>query len=93
MNNMQNTYDLAGSRRLVQHNVLRNTYWLLALSMVPTIFGAVIGVSLHLPLSGGLMALAFLAIAFGFIWGLKRTRIPASASRCCWASPSSWACG
>jgi hypothetical protein len=23
----------------VQHNVLRNTYWLLALSMVPTVFG------------------------------------------------------
>jgi FtsH-binding integral membrane protein len=74
MNNMQNTYDLAGSRRLVQHNVLRNTYWLLALSMVPTIFGAVIGVSLHLPLSGGLMALAFLAIAFGFIWGIEKNK-------------------
>jgi FtsH-binding integral membrane protein len=28
----------------VQHNVLRNTYWLLALSMVPTVFGAALGV-------------------------------------------------
>lgn len=74
MNNMQNTYDLAGSRQSVQHKVLRNTYWLLALSMVPTIFGAVLGVSLHLPLGGGLMALLFLGIAFGFIWGIEKNK-------------------
>jgi len=74
MNNIQNTYDLAGSRRLVQHNVLRNTYWLLALSMVPTVFGAALGVAMHLPLGGGLMALLFLAVAFGFIWGIERNK-------------------
>jgi modulator of FtsH protease len=75
MNNMQNsTYDLAGSRRSVQHNVLRNTYWLLALSMVPTIFGAALGVSLHLPLGGGIMMLVFLAVAFGFIWGIEKNK-------------------
>lgn len=74
MNNVQNTYDLAGSRRLVQHNVLRNTYWLLALSMVPTVFGAALGVSLHLPLGGGLMALLFLAVAFGFIWAIEKNK-------------------
>ncbi|MTV41831.1 Bax inhibitor-1/YccA family protein [Duganella radicis] len=74
MINMQKTYDLAESRRLVQHNVLRNTYWLLALSMVPTVFGAALGVSLHLPLGGGLMALLFLAVAFGFIWGIEKNK-------------------
>lgn len=74
MNNMQNTYDLSSSRQLVQHKVLRNTYWLLALSMVPTIFGAALGVSLHLPLGGGLMALLFLGIAFGFIWGIEKNK-------------------
>ncbi|MYM27092.1 BAX inhibitor (BI)-1/YccA family protein [Duganella sp. CY15W] len=74
MNNVQNTYDLAGSRRLVQHNVLRNTYWLLALSMVPTVFGAALGVSLHLPLGGGMMALLFLAVAFGFIWAIEKNK-------------------
>ena len=74
MINMQKTYDLAEGRRLVQHNVLRNTYWLLALSMVPTVFGAALGVSLHLPLGGGLMALVFLAVAFGFIWGIEKNK-------------------
>jgi FtsH-binding integral membrane protein len=71
---MQKTYDLAESRRSVQHNVLRNTYWLLALSMVPTVFGAALGVSLHLPLGGGLMMLVFLAVAFGFIWGIQKNK-------------------
>jgi FtsH-binding integral membrane protein len=74
MINMQKTYDLTESRRLVQHNVLRNTYWLLALSMVPTVFGAALGVALHLPLGGGLMALLFLAVAFGFIWGIEKNK-------------------
>ncbi|MEV4781397.1 Bax inhibitor-1/YccA family protein [Burkholderia sp. LMU1-1-1.1] len=75
MINMEKTYDLsAGSRRAVQHNVLRNTYWLLALSMIPTVFGAALGVSLHLPLGGGLMALVFLAGAFGFIWAIEKNK-------------------
>lgn len=74
MINMQKTYDLAGSRQAVQHRVLRNTYWLLALSMVPTVIGAAIGVSLHLPLGGGMMALLFLAVAFGFIWGIEKNK-------------------
>jgi modulator of FtsH protease len=91
MNNMQNTYDLAASRQLTQHNVLRNTYWLLALSMVPTVFGAALGVSLHLPLGGGLMAMLFLAVAFGFIWGIEKNKDSGWAWPCCWASPSSWA--
>lgn len=75
MINMEKTYDLsAGSRRAVQHNVLRNTYWLLALSMIPTVFGAALGVSLHLPLGGGMMALLFLAGAFGFIWAIEKNK-------------------
>jgi FtsH-binding integral membrane protein len=71
---MQKTYDLAGSRQAVQHKVLRNTYWLLALSMVPTVFGAALGVALHLPLGGMMMGLLFLAVAFGFIWGIEKNK-------------------
>ena len=75
MNQMQNIYDYAGSSQAVRHNVLRNTYWLLALSMVPTVLGAFIGVAFHVPmLGGGLGALLFLGIAFGFIWGIERNK-------------------
>ncbi|MYM37341.1 BAX inhibitor (BI)-1/YccA family protein [Duganella sp. FT94W] len=75
MINMQKTYDLAaGSRQAVQHRVLRNTYWLLALSMVPTVIGAAVGVSLHLPLGGMMMSLLFLAVAFGFIWAIEKNK-------------------
>ena len=74
MNNMQNIYDYAGSSAQVRHRVLRNTYWLLALSMVPTVFGAIIGVQMHLMLTGGIGALLFLAIAFGFIWAIERNK-------------------
>ena len=42
---VQNYPGLAGDVSLAERNrVLRNTYWLLALSMVPTVLGAWIGV-------------------------------------------------
>ncbi len=60
-----------------QNRVLRNTYALLALSMVPTVAGALLGVQFHFaPLVGSpLMSfLLFIAIAFGFMWGIERTK-------------------
>ena len=72
--NMQNIHDLAGSGQLVRHRVLRNTYWLLALSMIPTVLGAIVGVQLRLPLSGGMGMLLFMAIAFGFIYAIQKTK-------------------
>ena len=48
--NMQRTFDLSGGMQQVRHQVLRNTYWLLALSMIPTVLGAFIGVQMHLPM-------------------------------------------
>jgi modulator of FtsH protease len=69
------SFDVASSGQAVRHRVLRNTYWLLALSMIPTVLGAVVGVQLHLAMPGGMMGmLAFLAIAFGFIWGIEKTK-------------------
>jgi FtsH-binding integral membrane protein len=63
---------------LSQNRVLRNTYWLLALSMVPTILGAWLGVQLKFSLLGGthpaLGFMLFLAIAFGFFYGIERTK-------------------
>jgi modulator of FtsH protease len=72
--NLQKTYDVSANRA-VRHQVLRNTYWLLALSMIPTVFGAYVGLTTHLPMmGGGLGALLFLAVAFGFIFAIEKTK-------------------
>ena len=72
----QRTVDLTkGSRVATRNNVLRNTYWLLALSMLPTVLGAYIGVSMELPmLSGAMGFIFFLAIAFGFMFAIEKTK-------------------
>jgi modulator of FtsH protease len=65
----------AASTPATRHKVLRNTYWLLALSMVPTVLGAIIGVTMHVPvLRGGMGLLLFFAIAFGFIYAIEKTK-------------------
>jgi modulator of FtsH protease len=54
---------------------MRNTYWLLALSMIPTVLGAFIGVQTRMPImSGGLGLILFLAVAFGFIFAIEKTK-------------------
>jgi len=71
---LQKTYD-ASATQASRHRVLRNTYWLLALSMIPTVLGAYIGVNTALPmLSGGFGLLIFFAIAFGFIFAIEKTK-------------------
>ncbi len=59
-----------------RNRVLRNTYWLLALSMVPTILGAWIGVSTGLmaTMGAGMSAVVFLGGAFGFIFAIEKTK-------------------
>jgi modulator of FtsH protease len=59
-----------------RNRVLRNTYWLLALSMVPTVLGAWIGVSTGLmrTMGVGMSAIVFLAGAFGFIFAIEKTK-------------------
>ena len=72
---MQHSYQPAIDSQAVRHRVLRNTYWLLALSMIPTVFGAFIGVQMQLPMPAGMMGfVVFMAIAFGFIWGIEKTK-------------------
>ena len=77
------TYDVQtletayGSGSVAQRNtVLRNTYWLLALSMVPTVLGAWIGVATGITrgLGGGMGAIVFLAGAFGFMYAIEKTK-------------------
>ena len=58
-----------------QQKVLRNTYWLLALSMIPTVIGAIVGVQLRFSLGGGLLQfLLFMGIAFAFFYGIERNK-------------------
>ncbi|MGK5003465.1 MULTISPECIES: Bax inhibitor-1/YccA family protein [Janthinobacterium] len=72
---MQRTFDLSGGMQQVRHQVLRNTYWLLALSMIPTVLGAFIGVQMHLPmLTGGMGFIIFMAVAFGFMYAIEKTK-------------------
>jgi modulator of FtsH protease len=56
--------------------VLRNTYWLLALSLLPTVLGAWIGVSTGITrsLSGGLGLIVFMVGAFGFMFAIEKTK-------------------
>jgi len=58
------------------HKVLRNTYWLLALSMVPTVLGAWIGVQTGIVshMTNGASVLLFFVGAFGLMFGVQRFR-------------------
>ena len=77
------TYDVRtletayGAGSVQQRNtVLRNTYWLLALSMVPTVLGAWIGVATGITraMSPGIGLVVFLAGAFGFMFAIEKTK-------------------
>ena len=67
----------AGSAVLVERNrVLRNTYWLLALSMIPTVLGAWLGVATGLTRAMSPMVglIVFLAGSFGFMFAIEKTK-------------------
>jgi len=57
-----------------RNRVLRNTYWLLALSMVPTVLGAWIGVSTGLfrGMGVGMSTIVFFAGAFGLMFAVEK---------------------
>ena len=63
---------------LAQNRVLRNTYLLLAISLVPTILGAWLGLQLNFNLISAahpaLGFIAFIAIAFAFFYGIEKTK-------------------
>lgn len=59
-----------------RNKVLRNTYWLLALSLLPTVLGAWLGVTTGITrsLSGGIGLIVFMGGAFGFIYAIEKTK-------------------
>jgi modulator of FtsH protease len=56
--------------------VLRNTYWLLALSMFPTVLGAWLGVATGFAqaMTPGIGLIVFFAGAFGFMFAIEKTK-------------------
>lgn len=70
------TYEQS-SRAVTTHRVLRNTYMLLSLSMIPTVIGAFIGLSMDFsfmaehPIMG---AVAMIAVMFGLLWAVQANR-------------------
>jgi modulator of FtsH protease len=66
----------AGASAAGRNRVLRNTYWLLALSMVPTVLGAWVGVATGLTslMSPGIGLVVFLAGAFGFMFAIEKAK-------------------
>ncbi len=62
---------------LTTHRVLRNTYMMLGLTMIPTVIGAVIGMSMNFSFmaqSPILGMVIMLAVMFGLFWGISKNR-------------------
>ncbi|MDP3250325.1 MAG: Bax inhibitor-1 family protein [Hydrogenophaga sp.] len=78
MNTPLNTYAPSASTldTTARNRVLRNTYWLLALSMLPTVLGAWVGVATGITagLTGFVGLIVFLGGAFGFMFAIEKTK-------------------
>lgn len=74
---MNTQFGNSGTLVAGQNRVLRNTYMLLGLSMIPTLLGALIGIQLKLSFFAGspfIGFLVFMGIAFGFFYGIEKTK-------------------
>lgn len=68
--------DASGYAVDARQRVLRNTYWLLALSLIPTVLGAWVGVSTGIvaAMGNGMAAVVFLVGAFGLMFAIEKTK-------------------
>lgn len=68
----------AASGQLARNKVLRNTYWLLALSLIPTVLGAALGLAAGfnqiMGSSPGLTTIVFLVGAFGLMFLIEKNK-------------------
>jgi modulator of FtsH protease len=69
-------YAGSGALAVDRGRVLRNTYWLLALSLLPTVLGAWVGLATGITqlMSPGISLIVFLAGSFGLIYGIEKTK-------------------
>jgi len=72
------TVNPASTLAVGQNRVLRNTYWLLSLSLLPTILGAWLAVAFKINLFSvvhpAIGFMLFLGIAFAFMFGIQKTK-------------------
>jgi len=74
-NNSYDRFPATVSDAVVRNRVLRNTYLLLALSMIPTVIGAWLGVAMGFTFFAGspfIGLMVFLGVAFGFFYAIQR---------------------
>ncbi|HWT28095.1 MAG TPA: Bax inhibitor-1/YccA family protein [Methylophilaceae bacterium] len=77
---MQTNYQVANSTQALSpesHKVLRNTYMMLGLTMVPTVIGAVVGMSMNFAWAAQhpiMFAIGSLALIFGLFFGISANR-------------------
>jgi len=66
------------AQEVVRNRVLRNTYWLLAISLIPTVLGAAVGMTSGLnqvmASSPGMTAIFFLIGAFGLMFAIEKNK-------------------
>ncbi|MBX3659082.1 MAG: Bax inhibitor-1/YccA family protein [Ramlibacter sp.] len=77
MNEQVHSIDYGYASPVAQRNkVLRNTSWMLALSLLPTVLGAWVGVATGITrgLTGGFGLIVFLGGAFGFMFAIEKTK-------------------
>jgi FtsH-binding integral membrane protein len=75
--NLDQSIVFGNDSSLVRHRVLRNTYWLLALSMIPTVLGAWLGVVMNFslfPENPGISFIVFMVVAFGLMFAIEKTK-------------------
>lgn len=74
--NLQQLYDVSDVS-VTRNRVLRNTYWLLALSLIPTMLGAWLGMQMKFSIfafGSAIGLLLFFGIAFGFMYAINKTK-------------------
>jgi modulator of FtsH protease len=77
---MQSDYQVASNAHALSesaHKVLRNTYMMLGLTMVPTVIGALFGMNINFAFAAGspiLFALGSLAVIYGLFFAISANR-------------------
>jgi len=71
------TYEHSSGVTTATHRVLRNTYMLLGLSLIPTALGAFVGMNMDFSFMAGspiISAVLMIAIMFGMLWAVQANR-------------------